>query len=135
MPARNWITVSSTVDLGSMEGKAKSVMLASLKRALDTHPQVWDNYKKLGETVLNCTEFFQDKAILLKQSEGFAKSRLDIEVIFREENWPGLLEDFQKMTSIIDDVIHLQEEASRSINDVILITSEFLLAMEEAEPA
>jgi len=118
-----------------MEAKAKSVMLASLKRALDTHPQVWDNYKKLGETVLNCTEFFQDKAILLKQSEGFAKSRLDIEVIFREENWPGLLDDFQKMTSIIDDVIHLQEEASRSINDVILITSEFLLAMEEAEPA
>lgn len=108
-------------------------MLATMKRTLDNHPQVWDNYMKLGETVLDCAEFFQEKASFLKQSEGFAKSRLDIEVIFREENWPGLLEDFQKMTSIIDDVIHLQAEASRSINDVILLTSEFLLAMEEAE--
>ena len=116
-----------------MEGKAKSVMLASLKRALDNHPQVWDNYMKLGETVLDCAEFFQEKASFLKLSEGFAKSRLDIEVIFREENWPGLLEDFQKMTGILDEVIRLQEEASRSISDVILITSELLLAMEETE--
>jgi len=115
-----------------MEGKAKSVMLASLKRALDTHPQVWDNFKKLGETVLNCTEFFQEKT-MVSQSQALAKSRLSIEVMLLEENLPSLLEDFQKMTSIIDDVIHLQEEASRSINDVILITSEFLLAMEEAE--
>jgi len=116
-----------------MEEKQKTALLATLKRALDTHPQAWDNYKKLGETVLDCTEFFQEKASFLKLSEGFAKRRLDIELIFREENWPGLLEDFQKMTGILDDVIRMQEEASRNINDVVLITSEFLLIMEEAE--
>mgnify|MGYP006987210472 CR=1 FL=1 len=132
MPARNWITVSLTVDLGSMEGKAKSVMLASLKRALDTHPQVWDNYKKLGETVLNCTEFFHEKTLVL-QSQALAKSRLNIEIILLEENLPSLLEDFRTMTGILDQIQQLQTESSKEINNVILITSEFLLAMEEAE--
>jgi len=115
-----------------MEGKAKSVMLASLKRALDTHPQVWDNYKKLGETVLNCTEFFHEKTLVL-QSQALAKSRLNIEIILLEENLPSLLEDFRTMTGILDQIQQLQTESSKEINNVILITSEFLLAMEEAE--
>ena len=132
MPARNWSTVSLTVDLGSMEGKAKSVMLASLKRALDTHPQVWDNYKKLGETVLDCTEFFHEKTLVL-QSQALAKSRLNIEIILLEENLPSLLEDFRTMTQTLDQIQQLQTESSTEISNVILITSEFLLAMEEAE--
>jgi len=115
-----------------MEGKAKSVMLASLKRALDTHPQVWDNYKKLGETVLDCTEFFHEKTLVL-QSQALAKSRLNIEIILLEENLPSLLEDFRTMTGILDQIQQLQTESSKEINNVILITSEFLLAMEEAE--
>lgn len=115
-----------------MEGKAKSVMLASLKRALDTHPQVWDNFKKLGETVLDCTEFFQEKT-MVSQSQALAKSRLSIEVMLLEENLPSLLEDFRTMTGILDQIQQLQTESSKEINNVILITSEFLLAMEEAE--
>ena len=115
-----------------MEGKAKSVMLASLKRALDTHPQVWDNYKKLGETVLDCTEFFHEKTLVL-QSQALAKSRLNIEIILLEENLPSLLEDFRTMTQTLDQIQQLQTESSTEISNVILITSEFLLAMEEVE--
>lgn len=115
-----------------MEAKAKSVMLASLKRALDTHPQVWDNFKKLGETVLDCTEFFQEKT-MVSQSQALAKSRLSIEVMLLEENLPSLLEDFRTMTRTLDQIQQLQTESSTEISNVILITSEFLLAMEEAE--
>ncbi|MDY0081401.1 MAG: hypothetical protein RBR95_12530 [Ignavibacteriaceae bacterium] len=115
-----------------MDAKAKSVILASLKRAFNTHPQAYSDYKKLGETVLNCTDFFYEKTLVL-QSQALAKSRLNIEIILLEENLPSLLEDFRTMTRTLDQIQQLQTESSTEISNVILITSEFLLAMEEIE--
>ena len=115
-----------------MDAKAKSVIRASLKRAFDTHPQAYSDYKKLGETVLDCTEFFHEKTLVL-QSQALAKSRLNIEIILLEENLPSLLEDFRTMTRTLDQIQQLQKESSSEISNVILITSEFLLAMEEVE--
>jgi hypothetical protein len=113
-----------------MEEKVKTVMLANLKRAIDTHPQAYKDYKKLGEVVLDCAEFIQERA-LASQSQALAKSRLSIEVMLLEENLPSLLDDFRTMTGVIDQIQQLQTESSKEISDVILITSEFLLAMEE----
>ena len=107
-------------------------MLGTLKRAFDTHPQAYKDYKKLGEAVLDCAEFIQEKA-LASQSKALAKSRLSIEVMLLEENLPSLLEDFRTVTGIIDQIQQLQSESTKEISDVILITSEFLLAMEEVE--
>lgn len=115
-----------------MEGKAKSVMLSSLKRAFNKHPQAYSDYKKLGKTVLDCTEFFHEKAVVL-QSQALAKSRLNIEIILLEENLPSLLEDFRTMTRTLDQIQQLQTESSTEISNVVLITTEFLLVMEEAE--
>ena len=115
-----------------MEEEKKTVMLANVKRALDTHPQAYNEYKKLGEAVLDCAEFIQEKALASK-SQTLAKSRLSIEVMLLEENLPSLLEDFRTMTGIIDQIQQLQTESSKELSDVILITSEFLLAMEEIE--
>ena len=107
-------------------------MLATLKRAFDTHPQAYKDYKKLGEAALDCTEFIQEKTLIL-QSQALAKSRLNIEVILLEENLPSLLEDFRTMTGILDQIQQLHAASSTEICNVILITSEFLLAMEEIE--
>jgi hypothetical protein len=115
-----------------MDEEKNTVMLATLKRAFDTHPQAWRDYKKLGETILDCAEFIQEKT-MSTQSQALAKSRLSIEVMLLEENLPSLLEDFRTMTGVIDQIQQLQTESSKEINDVILITSEFLLAMEEVE--
>ena len=115
-----------------MVEKQKKVMMATMKRALDTHPQAWRDYKKLGETILDCAEFIQEKT-MSSQSQALAKSRLSIEVMLLEENLPSLLEDFRTMTGVIDQIQQLQTDSSKEISDVILITSEFLLAMEEAE--
>ena len=115
-----------------MDEEKKNVMLAIMKRACDTHPQVWSDYKKLGEAILDCAEFIQEKT-MVSQSQALAKSRLNIEVMLLEENLPSLLEDFRTMTGILDQIQQLQTESSKEINNVILITSEFLLAMEEVE--
>jgi NifB/MoaA-like Fe-S oxidoreductase len=115
-----------------MDEKKKTAMLGTLKRAFDTHPQAYKDYKKLGEAVLDCAEFIQEKA-LASQSKALAKSRLSIEVMLLEENLPSLLEDFRTVTGIIDQIQQLQSESTKEISDVILITSEFLLAMEEVE--
>ena len=115
-----------------MEEKDKKVILTTLKSVFDAHPQAYSDYKKLGKTVLDCTEFFHEKTLVL-QSQALAKSRLNIEIILLEENLPSLLEDFRTMTRTLDQIQQLQTESSTEISNVILITSEFLLAMEEAE--
>lgn len=107
-------------------------MLAALKRAFDIHPQAYKDYKKLGEAVLDCSEFIEEKTLVLR-SQSLAKSRLNIEVILLEENLPSLLNDFRRMTGILDQIQQLQTESSKEISNVILIVSEFLLAMEEIE--
>jgi len=116
-----------------MEEKQKAALLATLKRALDTHPQAWDNYRTLGSVVLDCAEFIEEKTSALRLSKGFVSSCRQIEEILRKEKQPELLADFSQMADVLDQARQLWIGAPKEISDVILITSEFLLIMEEAE--
>jgi hypothetical protein len=116
-----------------MDEEKKNIILAALKRAIDTHPQAWRDYRILGSVVLDCTEFVSERSAALKLSKGFTPSCREIEDVLRKEKHPDLLKDFHLMTDILDDIRELYIAAPNQIRDVILITSEFLLAIEEIE--
>lgn len=116
-----------------MEEKDKKVILTALKSVFDAHPQAWKNCHTLGSVVLDCTEFVSEKSCALRLSKGFTSSCREIEEVLRKEKQPNLLADFRIMVDILDQIRELAITAPRHIDDIILITSEFLLAMEEAE--
>lgn len=116
-----------------MEEKKKEAVLAILKRVLDTYPEAWDSYRKLGETILDYAELVENETSRMKYAKWFRDSIRSIEDILRKENRSDLVEELRKMTDTLCNVGQLYEEGSKSINTVILITSEFLLAMEEIE--
>jgi len=109
----------------------KTKALKAITEVMDKSTRDWTEVREFFGTVLDCTEFINEKKSP-RFSKGLLGSSREIENILREKS-PALLQDFQNMANIVEGIQQVWTDRTRGIDTAIQVSSSVLLELQDLE--